>query len=64
METVDGLPGDFTSSMHHDLSRGRRLELPWLSGAVAGLGRDSGVPTPTHDVICTALKLHADGDGQ
>ena len=63
METVDGLPGDFTSSMHHDLSRGKRLELPWLSGTVAGLGRDLGVPTPTHDAIRTALKLHADGGG-
>ncbi len=61
METVDGRPGDFASSMLHDLSRGKRLELPWLSGAVAGLGRDLGVPTPTHDVICTALKLHAEG---
>ncbi len=61
METVDGLPGEFASSMLHDLSRGKRLELPWLSGAVAGLGRDLGVPTPTHDVICTALRLHADG---
>ena len=61
MESVDGLPGDVASSMLHDLSRGRRLELPWLSGAVAGLGRDLGVPTPTHDVICTVLNLHAEG---
>ncbi len=64
METVDGLPGEFASSRLHDLSRGKRLELPWLSGAVAGLGRDLGVPTPTHDVIRTALKLHADGGTQ
>jgi 2-dehydropantoate 2-reductase len=49
------------SSMLQDLERGRRLELPWLSGAIVRLGHELGVPTPTHASITTALKLHAGG---
>jgi 2-dehydropantoate 2-reductase len=61
MAMIDGLPETMGSSMLHDLTQSRRLELPWLSGTVARLGREKGVPTPTHDVIVTALKLHAGG---
>jgi 2-dehydropantoate 2-reductase len=57
----DRLPYEMKSSMLQDLERGRRLELPWLSGAIVRLGRDLGVPTPTHAFITTALKLHAAG---
>ena len=57
----DGLPYEMKSSMLQDLERGRRLELPWLSGAIARLGKELGVPTPTHAFIATALKLHAEG---
>lgn len=64
MEFVDGLPADMGSSMLHDLTQGRRLELAWLSGTVVSLGRELGQPTPTHDVIEAALKLHADGSGE
>jgi len=39
---------DMKASMALDLDRGNRLELPWLSGKVAELGRQLGVPTPTH----------------
>jgi 2-dehydropantoate 2-reductase len=49
------------SSMPQDLERGRRVELPWLSGAIVRIGRELGVPTPTHALIATALKLHAEG---
>ena len=59
----DGLPYEMNSSMLEDLERGRRLELPWLSGTIARLGRDLGVPTPIHALISTALKLHAAGGG-
>ncbi|MCK6454327.1 MAG: 2-dehydropantoate 2-reductase [Alphaproteobacteria bacterium] len=58
---VDRLPAEMRTSMQQDLERGNRLELPWLSGAVARLGRAAGVPTPTHDVIAAALKPYADG---
>ncbi|HLT01655.1 MAG TPA: ketopantoate reductase C-terminal domain-containing protein, partial [Geminicoccaceae bacterium] len=57
----DGLPHEMKSSMLQDLERGRRLELPWLSGTIVRLGHELGVPTPTHAFITTALKLHADG---
>jgi 2-dehydropantoate 2-reductase len=39
------------SSLLEDLERGKPLELPWLSGAVARLGREAGVPTPTHALL-------------
>ncbi len=46
-----GMPPQAKSSMLEDLERGRRLELPWLGGAVVRLGRDAGVPTPVHETI-------------
>ena len=49
------------SSMLQDLERGRRLELPWLSGAIVRLGREVGVDTPTHRFIATVLKPHVNG---
>ena len=49
------------SSMLQDLERGRRLELPWLSGAIVRLGREVGVDTPTHRFIATVLKPHVHG---
>jgi 2-dehydropantoate 2-reductase len=58
---ADGLPADMTSSMHHDLERGNRLELDWLSGAVVQLGRAAGVPTPANQAVCDILALHAAG---
>src|SRR4030095_10453539 len=44
---VDSLPDQMTSSMHHDLNAGKRLEVSWLSGGVARLGEPRGVPTPS-----------------
>ena len=41
----DGLPYEMKSSMLQDLERGRRLELPWLSGTIARLGQELGIPT-------------------
>lgn len=58
---ADGLPADMTSSMHHDLERGNRLEVDWLSGAVVELGRAAGVPTPANQAVCDILALHAAG---
>ena len=55
------IPPDTKSSMLMDLENGRRLELNWLSGAVAQFGEELGVPTPTHHAIYGALKLAADG---
>ena len=57
----DRLPAEMTSSMHQDLKRGNRLELPWLSGHVVALGRDMGVPTPCNRAISDILALYTKG---
>jgi 2-dehydropantoate 2-reductase len=49
------------ASMAHDLIRGNRIELPWLSGKVVALGRELGVPTPVHEVLYAVLKPFTDG---
>jgi 2-dehydropantoate 2-reductase len=58
---VEGLPFDAKASMLEDLERGKRLELPWLSGGVVRLGEAVGVPTPIHRFIATVLKPHVQG---
>jgi 2-dehydropantoate 2-reductase len=58
---VDTVPPETKSSMQMDLEAGRRLELDWMSGAVARIGDELGVPTPIHHFICAALKLYAGG---
>jgi 2-dehydropantoate 2-reductase len=55
------LPPQAKASMLEDLERGRRIELPWLSGAVVRIGREVGVPTPTHSFITTVLKPFLNG---
>jgi len=55
------LPPQTRTSMLEDLERGRRIELPWLSGAVVRIGREVGVPTPTHTFINAVLKPHVNG---
>ncbi len=58
------MPAGTKSSMLEDLERGRRLELPWLSGAVVRIGEEVGVDTPIHRLIVTLLKPHVNGRGQ
>jgi 2-dehydropantoate 2-reductase len=60
---VDGLPDQMTSSMHHDLKAGKRLEVSWLSGGVARLGEQTGVPTPMNRAVWEILTLHEAGAG-
>jgi 2-dehydropantoate 2-reductase len=55
------LPPHAKSSMLEDLERGKRLELPWLSGAIVRLGEAAGVPTPTHRIISAVLRPHVNG---
>jgi 2-dehydropantoate 2-reductase len=55
------LPPKTKASMLEDLERGRRLELPWLSGAVSRIGREVGVPTPIHSFIAAVLKPFVNG---
>jgi len=57
----DSLPEDMSSSMHHDLEQGNRLEVEWLAGGVVQLGRAVGVATPMNRAVWDILALHAEG---
>jgi 2-dehydropantoate 2-reductase len=61
LKRADDVAPQMTSSMHHDLERGNRLEVRWLAGAVARLGAEKGVPTPLNRAIADILELHANG---
>jgi 2-dehydropantoate 2-reductase len=63
-EMVHALPHHAKASMLEDLERGKRLELPWLSGAVVRLGRAAGVATPIHSFIATVLNPHVTVEGR
>ena len=61
LQLADDVSPDMTSSMHHDLQRGNRLEVRWLAGGVVELGAAKGVPTPLNRAIADILALHAEG---
>ncbi len=61
MAKVETYPAGMVASMCGDLRRGNRLELPWLSGTVAKLGKELGIPTPANQFVYAALKHYANG---
>ena len=61
LEFADGVSAEMTSSMHHDLERGNRLEVRWLSGGVVVLGKQVGVETPLNRAVADILAVHANG---
>ncbi len=61
MAIVDGYPPTMVASMCGDLRRGNRLELPWLAGTVAKLGKELGIATPANQFVYAALKLFTNG---
>lgn len=61
MSFVDTVSATMTSSMHHDLERGNRLEVAWLSGDVVDRARALGVPAPANRAIADLLAVHAQG---
>ncbi|GAB3669284.1 ketopantoate reductase family protein [Ramlibacter alkalitolerans] len=61
LQLADDVSPDMTSSMHHDLERGNRLEVRWLAGGVVELGQAKGVPAPLNRAIADILALHAEG---
>jgi len=61
LDFIAHLPPTMKASMALDLDRGNRLELPWLSGKVTELGRQLGIPTPTHGMIYAMLKPYVMG---
>ncbi|MET7323146.1 2-dehydropantoate 2-reductase [Streptomyces sp. NPDC005549] len=61
LDFCDTLPADMTSSMHNDLEKGNRLELPWLSGGVVDLADRLGVPVPRNRTVADILAPHVLG---
>jgi 2-dehydropantoate 2-reductase len=61
LDFIAHLPPTMKASMALDLDRGNRLEVPWLSGKVAELGRQLSIPTPTHGMMYAMLKPYAMG---
>jgi 2-dehydropantoate 2-reductase len=61
---LDNLGAAFTSSLHHDLAEGKRLELEALHGHAVRLGERHGIPTPMLFAVYAALKPYADGPPQ
>jgi 2-dehydropantoate 2-reductase len=61
IKMAEGVAPDAYSSLHHDLSQGKRLELEALHGHAVRLGERFGVPTPMVFAVYAALKPHAAG---
>ncbi len=61
MAAADNLGATFTSSLHYDLTHGRRLEIEALHGYAVRLGEKHGVPTPTLFSVYAALRPYRDG---
>ena len=58
---VDQLNAGVSSSMHHDLEQGNRLEVDWLSGDVVERGTRLGVTTPRNRAISDILSIYSEG---
>ena len=58
---TDQMPASMTSSMYHDLKRGNRLEVAWLSGDVVERGARLGVATPCNRAIFDILSIYSAG---
>jgi 2-dehydropantoate 2-reductase len=56
MAALDALPAEMKASMLHDLVAGRRLEAPWLSGAVARMAAETGLAAPVSRTLYAAVK--------
>jgi len=52
---LDGLDPTGTTSLQRDITEGRPSELEAWNGAVVHLGREAGVPTPTHEFLYASL---------
>jgi 2-dehydropantoate 2-reductase len=42
-------------SMRLDIEKGRRTEIMQMNGAIAGYGKEAGVPTPTNSILTTLI---------
>jgi 2-dehydropantoate 2-reductase len=62
MAGTEAMGDGIKASMLVDIERGRPIEVEWLSGAVARVGREHGVDTPVHDTVLAALSPLIGGD--
>lgn len=58
---VDGMPAQARPSLLLDLTEGRRLEAPWLAGAVVRMASERGLEVPVVRTLYAALKPYLDG---
>ncbi|MDI6765302.1 MAG: 2-dehydropantoate 2-reductase [Bacteroidota bacterium] len=56
MSHLERLPFRSTSSMHHDITHGKRIELEALNGAIVRFGKELRIPTPANKIIYNSLK--------
>src|SRR5438105_9178442 len=56
LTAIDMLPAEMKASMLHDLEAGRRLEAPWLSGALVKMAAQGGVDAPIRRALDDAAK--------
>jgi len=61
MAFLDGLPAEMRSSMQVDLAAGRKLEAPWLCGAVVRMARECGIDAPVNATLYAMLKPYSEG---
>lgn len=61
MAALDALGPGALSSLHHDLTQGRRLELEALHGHAVRLGERHGLPTPILFAVYAALRPYLGG---
>lgn len=61
MMATDNLAPTAYSSLHYDLTRGKRLELEALQGHAVRLGERLGIPMPLCSAVYAALKPYLNG---
>ena len=61
MMATDNLVPTAYSSLHYDLTHGKRLELEALQGHAVRLGERLGIPTPMCSAVYAALKPYLNG---
>lgn len=55
LKFYDSIPANGTTSLQRDIADGKQSELDYWNGAVARLGREFAVPTPTNQFIYDCL---------
>ena len=61
LQTLDAVGPNAYTSLYHDLTHGKRLELQALHGHAIWLGERYGVPTPMLFAVYAALRPYLDG---